>query len=156
MTDAFPTTPAIWAYGIAGIIFSIFALQLLLSWKGGLRALVLLSASITSAAWSLCVALALAYAVPALWSTARAIDAIRLGIWLLFLLLLVGSPGGKPKLISVTEISRPLAALILFLIVAASLPYSAPWQAAAARADSPIAFYGLLGIAIFGLALCEQ
>ena len=156
MTDAFPTNPAIWAYGIAGIIFSVFALQLLLSWKGGLRASVLLSASITSAAWSLCVALALAYAVPALWSTARAIDAIRLGIWLLFLLLLVGSPGGKPKLISVTEISRPLAALILFLIVAASLPYSAPWQAAAAHADSPIAFYGLLGIAILGLALCEQ
>jgi putative PEP-CTERM system histidine kinase len=156
VAEAFPTIPAIWAYGIAAIIFSTFALQLLLSWKGGLRASVLLCASITSAAWSLCVAAALAYSVPTLWSAARAIDAIRLGTWLLFLLLLVGSRGSKPKLIGITEISRPLSALALFLVAAALLPYSAPWQAPEVRADSPVAFYGMLGISILGLALCEQ
>jgi putative PEP-CTERM system histidine kinase len=153
---AFPTTPAIWAYGIAGIIFSIFTLQLILSWKGGVRALVLLCASIASAAWSISIAAALAFSIPDLWMAARAIDPIRLGIWLLFLLLLVGSRGTNPKLIGLTEISRSLSALALLLVAAALLPYGAPWQTQIIDADSPVAFYAMLGIAILGLALCEQ
>ena len=156
MTEAFPTTPAIWAYGIAAIIFSTFTLQLLLSWKGGLRASVLLCAAITSAAWSLCVAGGLAYSVPALWRAASAIDAIRLGTWLLFLLLLVGSRTNKSNVISVTTISRPLLALTVFLVAMALLPYATPWGTPAIRADSPLAFYAMLGIAILGLVLCEQ
>jgi putative PEP-CTERM system histidine kinase len=154
--EAFPTTPAIWAYSIAGIIFSIFTLQLILSWKGGVRALVLLCASITSAAWTIFIATALAYSKPDLWIAARAIDPIRLGVWLLFLLLLVGSRRANPKLIGLTEISRSLSALALVLVAAALLPYGAPWQTPTTNADSPIAFYAMLGIAILGLALCEQ
>lgn len=156
MIEAFPTTPAIWAYGIAGIIFSIFTLQLILSWKGGVRALVLLCASIASAAWTICIAVALAFSMPDLWMVARAIDPIRLGIWLLFLLLLVGSRGTNPKLIGLTEISRSLSALALLLVVAALLPYGAPWQTPTFDTDSPIAFLAMLGIGILGLALCEQ
>jgi len=154
--EAFPTTPAIWAYSIAAAIFSIFTLQLILSWQGGVRALVLLCASVASAAWTICIATALAFSIPDLWITARAIDPIRLGIWLLFLLLLVGSRGANPKLAGLTEISQPLSALALLLVAAALLPYGAPWQTPAINTDSPIAFYAMIGIAILGLALCEQ
>jgi putative PEP-CTERM system histidine kinase len=154
--EAFPTTPAIWAYSVAATIFSIFTLQLILSWQGGVRALVLLCASVASAAWTICIATALAFSMPDLWIAARAIDPIRLGIWLLFLLLLVGSRGANPKLIGLIEISRSLSGLALVLVAAALLPYDAPWQTPTINADSPIAFYAMLGIAILGLALCEQ
>jgi putative PEP-CTERM system histidine kinase len=153
---AFPTTPAVWAYSTAGIIFSVFALQLMLSWKGGVRALVLLCASIASAVWTMCIAAAVAFSIPDLWAAARAIDPIRLGIWLLFLLLLVDSRHTNPKLIGLAEISRPISVLASLLVAAALVPYEAPWQATVINMHSPVAFYAMLGIAILGLALCEQ
>lgn len=157
MIEAFPYTPASWAYGIAAVIFSAFTLQLLLSWKGGLRASVLLCTAITSAAWSISVSAALAFPMAELWIVSRAIDAVRLGCWLFFLLLLAeSSHRTNPNIIGLREIPRRLLVLTFVLSIAALMPYAPPWDVVVADKSSPLAFYAVVGIAILGLALCEQ
>ena len=82
--------PIIWSYGFAALIFAAFAARLLLSWRGGLRASVAFGAAIASTLWAGFVIAALAFPISELWRAARFFDALRIGAWLAFLLLLLG------------------------------------------------------------------
>lgn len=157
MTSAFPNTPAISSYGLAALIFAGFAVQFALGWRGGVRASVLVGAAVTSTLWAGSVLAVLIFPVPELWWLARLLDAIRLGAWLVFLLILLkalrsadagaNGPGSPAQLATVLGVLLPGGAL---------LPQSPPWLGALAEGWGVMAFAALLCTSVLGLVLCEQ
>src|SRR5688500_8905067 len=85
-------SPSVASYGFAALAFAAFALHLVLGWRGGLKASVLLATATLSAAWAaLNTAFILRESI-ALWAAQGALDALRVGGWLVFLVLLLGAP----------------------------------------------------------------
>ena len=149
--------PIIWSYGFAALIFAAFAVRLLLSWRGGLRASVAFGAAIASTLWAGFVIAALIFPISELWRAARFFDAMRIGAWLAFLLLLLGEWRDLPAAIRQVKL-RPwrLVGAAILLIAAVILPEDLPSQSAEKGRGTMAVFLVLLGISVLGLALTEQ
>ena len=157
MTSTFPYTPAIWGYGLAGLIFVAFAALILLRWRGGRRASVLLCAAGASAIWASIVWAALLFQTRELWWLACIFDAIRVSTWLTFLtLLLEGSEQNFRAGAVSNRLLRYFAVPSLLLFVSAFIVTSPPWQASLPGRENLWEFYAWLGASVFGLALTEQ
>ena len=157
MRNALISDPTIWSYGFATLVFAAFAARLVLSWRGGYRAHVVLGAAVASALWAGFVFLALAFSASEFWWLARFFDVVRISVWLTFLILLLGDWPGF-SVAARQLISRPwrfLGAAAL-LIAAVVLPEAMPWKVAAPQRGAIGVFLVLLGISVLGLALVEQ
>ena len=157
MIGTFPYVPALLSYGLAALIFAGFAVQFSLGWRGGARASLLVGVVSASAVWAGCVLALLLFPVPGLWWLARVFDAVRLGVWLVFLLVLLkarrSGDAAAPGTASMPLLPAILAALLL---AGAVLQQSPPWLGSPAG-ESPIAaFAALLVTSVFGLVLVEQ
>lgn len=157
MSSAFPYNPAIFSYGLAALIFAGFAVQFSVGWRGGLRASVLVGAVVASAIWASCVLAVLIFPIVELWWLARFLDAIRLGVWLAFLLLLLKA--GRNSDAAATgpaSLAWPQTILCALLLGSAILPQSPPWLDTPAGEWPVGAFVALLSTSVFGLVLSEQ
>ena len=141
----FPFAPAMWGYGIAAFIYAAFAIQFTVGWRGGVRATALVCAVISSALWSAAVLASLAFQSETWWWWARIMDAVRSGVWLAFLLLLMG---GGPRILSARSGHSLLPWVFAFaaalLLVGALLPQAPPWLVLSNDHTGVIAFYTAL------------
>jgi len=135
-------------YAVAALVFLGFGAHVALGWRGGRKASLLLVTLAASLVWAGSnVAFALT-AAPGLWTAQALADALRVGGWLLFLVLLLGGERHAGR----------WAAILLVLPAAAALfPAAAPPVADAAGAPAARLPFGLLlGVAVAGLVLTEQ
>ena len=139
------------------MIFVAFAAQVLLGWRGGPRAWVLLCAVVASAAWAGFVWAALVFQSMGWWWLACIFDAIRIGAWLAFLTLLLEGwqQNFRPQAVSLRPL-RYLAVPSVLLLVSALMSPLPPWQAPTAGSEALGKFYAWLCASVFGLALTEQ
>ena len=157
MTSAFPYYPAIWSYGLAALIFAGFAVQFSLGWRGGLRASLLVGAVVASALWAGSILLVLVFPSGWTWWLARLFDAVRLGAWLTFVLVLLEG-WGSDRPTSTRSASLPwlIATMTTVLVAGAILPQPPPWLIPQEGGQALSAFAAHLGTSVFGLALTEQ
>ena len=143
MLDPSLISPAGASYGFAALAFAAFAIRLGVGWHGGGKAFALLAAVAFSALWA---ALNLAFSLvpsPSLWIGQSVADGLRIGSWLLFAMLLLGT---TPRL-QLSVIAVLVACVTVFLT-------QQPQPLAEAPARAPFAV--LLGLAVAGLVMTEQ
>ena len=129
-------TPAVASYAFATLAFAAFAVRLALGYRGGAKAALLLAAIGLSAIWA-ALNLAVALGAPELiWRAQAAADALRLGSWLLFALLALGT--ARAQLGAALAIIAGIAALL------------------ALQPAPRVVFAAALALAIAGLVLTEQ
>lgn len=162
MTATALSNPAVWSFGLGLAGFALFGLRLILGWKGGWRATLLLAAVVTSALWE---GASLAYALTlseSWWIAARVADAIRTGAWIAFLTALFAEPAAGSGAAAHAKRTPPLwigalAALLVVASVVATQP--APLSLAIAEplvSGARIGFGLALALAILGLLVIEQ
>jgi hypothetical protein len=145
---------AAWSYGLALASYLGFAFLMALRWRPGLRAGLLLAATLVTALWA---ATGLAIALSSrleIWVLAGAIDVLRYGIWFLFVghLIARGGSGQAPPAFPRWVAAVVAAAMLASLALLDGLPLSR-----ALGAQGPRASFALhLGLAVFGLMLVEQ
>ena len=146
-----------WSYGIAALIFTAFAVQISIGWRGGARASILVCVVICSAIWSSAILATLIFQADECWWLARIMDAIRINIWLGFLLaLILGWQGDSPRQKSRSLLPWIYAIGSAFLLASALLPQTPPWIALADDRRALFGSYAALSASVFGLALVEQ
>jgi putative PEP-CTERM system histidine kinase len=169
--------PAVISYGLGLLAFLAFSVQLGLGWRGGFRALVLLTTIVISALWA---AVAVGFALTgasAFWIGQTILDASRIGGWLLFMgMLLSGRPlagttrlearrntagrvlgGSGGPIISVRRGAWWVMASLALPAVTWFLPSSPPaGELVSAAIPSRLPYGFLLGVSVMGLVLAEQ
>lgn len=130
---------------------------MLLGWRGGTRASVLILAVIASAAWAGIVWADLVFQTMGLWKLACILDAIRVSAWLAFLTLLLqaGQLNSQTKTVSI-RLLKYLTVPFVLLFSSAFMPPSPPWEAPPGGGASLVQLYAWLCASVFGLALTEQ
>ena len=114
-------------------------------------------AAVASTLWAGCVFAVLVLPTIELWWLARLFDALRIGAWLGFLLLLIGEWGELPATTSQSKLRAwRLAGMAGLLVAAIVLPEDPPWLGTGQERGAIEAFLVLLGISVLGLALTEQ
>ncbi|MGZ5147702.1 MAG: XrtA/PEP-CTERM system histidine kinase PrsK [Burkholderiales bacterium] len=149
--EASLTTVTAWSYGLAGIAFAAFAVQLAFTLQRGVPNRVLFGAVVLSALWG---ALGWAFAVTresGLLTATAVVDVLRIGAWYCFLLLLILRPrsnhsASHERWLVVAASGLVLTGLAAQLIGAAGV--GAPQAGRIALLDS-------LGMAVFALVLAE-
>ena len=89
MTNGNLLTAAIWSYSLAAAAFGAFALRMTLRWRGGLSAVLLLSASVASTLWAAAEITLALWPSAATWVASNSLDTIRYALWFAFLYSLV-------------------------------------------------------------------
>ena len=157
MTNTFPYIPAIWSYGLAGLVFVTFAGMMIFRWRGGTNALVLFCSIVFSAWWAFSVFAVLLSQNSELWRMAAIADAARISGWLAFLTLLVDGGKSEARFPALSfQRLKYFAVPAGLLLVSGLIPPALPWLEATAGVGGAGAFYALLAVSIFGLVLCEQ
>lgn len=136
------------SYGIAAIAFAAFAVHVGVGWRGGSKAPALLAAVCLSAIWAALNAAFALSSAPLLWMAQSSIDGLRMGSWLLFALLLLGS-----------RHRGSLAVAGAVLLCAGAFLWQQPAPVAAESTATPASrtpFAVLLALAIGGLVVTEQ
>jgi putative PEP-CTERM system histidine kinase len=152
-------TVAIWSYALASASFIAFALRMVLGWRGGTRAALVLAAIIASALWAgSAVMLAIWPRAPTIIAS-NVFDAARYALWFAFLGSIVSR--GRPAIAGARAslVRAPwwiIVAVGAGLIASIALPEGSPLRTAlGVRAD--VAVYGVrVGLAVFGLVLVER
>ncbi len=159
MTGSNLLTIAIWSYALASASFIAFALRMVLGWRGGARAALVLSAIIASALWAASAVILAIWPSAATTIASNASDAVRYALWFCFLGSLVST--AHPRVAgAATKIVRAPWWLIVTvgagLIATIALPDGSPLRTVfGVRAD--VAVYGVrVGLAVFGLVLVER
>lgn len=149
--------PAVWSYGIAALAFGVFSIQLVAARRGQQRAAYLLAGIVISAAWA---ASAVAFSLSdsaTLWRLTHALDGLRIGALLAFLLVVTLRTAtdvdakGVPR---TPRLGLVILALFVLLTIFAAEPPQVP-RLGEGRATG-IAFGLLLVRTVFGLVLVEQ
>lgn len=157
MTADFPLSSSAWSFGLAFAVFLAFAGKVILSWRRSARAIVLLCALLASAMWSLAIWVALVVGAGAGWWFAYVFDALRVGAWAGFLLLLLA---GRDEALGngfVNVRFLRYLALPIFLLLAMPRAGLEPWSIASSKGSPlPANYYAWLAAAIFGLVLAER
>ena len=90
MTTSSLLTAAIWSYSLAAAAFCAFSLRMTLRWRGGLRAVLLLSATVASTLWAAAELTLALWPSAATWVASNSLDTVRYALWFAFLYSLVG------------------------------------------------------------------
>jgi putative PEP-CTERM system histidine kinase len=149
--------PAVWSYGLGLLGFAVFLLQLLIGWRGGLRAGLVIFAVGASALWEATELVFILTGDTAAWTATRSADALRYAAWFAFLLLPLSSPGSGTQGESALtpRLGAALAAGFFAVVLLVALLPSPPIGADAIR-GSGWSFGASMVAAILGLALTEQ
>ncbi|MCC6198355.1 MAG: PEP-CTERM system histidine kinase PrsK [Burkholderiales bacterium] len=156
MTDHDLATIGVWSYGLGAVGYVAFVIRLLLGWRPGVRAGLLLAATIVSAAWA-CLGVAVSYRPGMnLWVASVFADALRYACWFLFLGALLrgaatadASARSGPTLWIVVVAVALVPACVFFL-------YAPPAMAVAEPVLRTAGLALRVGLAVLGLVLVEQ
>jgi putative PEP-CTERM system histidine kinase len=147
-------TPALWGFGFALLALGAFSVQLMLGWRGGVRASTLVAVMALSA---LCALAGLSFALSrseTAWALWRAMDIARAAGWAFFVLLLFRSAGEcqdrhLSRASQLTAIGGMGALMVTALLAiessGGSIGIGHRWSFAVS-----------LGLAVFGLVCVEQ
>lgn len=137
-------------YILLAVSYGLFAIYLLVAWRGGRPGGILLLAMLAGLAWGILSAAALAFGGTILVLSAALADVLRGAAWLLFILVLIGR-GALPW---------PLSGLAITSIVIVALQLLAVGLAAfgSTIAGDPIRLQTMTSLlaAVFGLVMIEQ
>jgi putative PEP-CTERM system histidine kinase len=135
------SNPAVYGYGFATLAFLAFAVHLSLSYRGGAKASILLGAVLASAAWAGANVGFSLTGSRTLWITQAVFDGMRVGVWLLFLAIVLQG----------MRVGAKAGPALLFLPLAAGFFYPNPSEVA-----SKLILGVALGVAVAGIVLTEQ
>jgi putative PEP-CTERM system histidine kinase len=157
VTDSALATAAAWSYGIAAAVYVAFALRMIVGWRGNVRAMLLLAATLATAVWAGAGAFAGVAGTPGQRVAVEAADALRYGAWFAFLAALLAGSGGDPQAPRAIE-SRRSTLVVAGLALAAGVVLSDALPVAKALGiANPRHVFGVrLALAVFGLMLVEQ
>lgn len=151
--------PAVWSFAFAFAVLAAFAVQIVLGWRGGTRAAMLLAAVILSMLWA---GVGLAFALTDradLWNVTRFLDLARIGAWCAFLLMLLRSGTQDDRAANEVQSAsgRSMAILLgVLLIGGAVLPIDPPTGVLPLEPQHRAGFVMHVGLSILGLVLVEQ
>ncbi|HTS23459.1 MAG TPA: XrtA/PEP-CTERM system histidine kinase PrsK [Casimicrobiaceae bacterium] len=154
MIDDSLLTAALWSYGFAAAAFCVFALRMVLGWRGGTSAVLLLAASAASALWAGSEAALAVWPSVVRGTISSALDAARYVLWLAFLYNLIDRvrASGR-KDVGWMWIAAAVALGCLASIV---LPDREPAAPALSEGSGLIAFALRVGFAVTGLVFVER
>jgi putative PEP-CTERM system histidine kinase len=159
VTDSNLLAAAIWSYGLAAGAFGAFALRMLIGWRGGLRATLLLATVVVSALWAGSgLALALWPSVLT-WIGSNTLDTLRYALWFAFLASLVAGTSVSANRDAVRSLKVPawvFAVVAVSLAVGAALPDRDPLRSIFGERAAAIVFAVRVGLAVVGLVLVER
>lgn len=150
-------TIAAWSYGIAVAGYLAFAARMALGWGGGVRAVLLLAATLATGLWAAASIATVVWTSAFTWLASNVADTLRYASWFAFIdCLLRGRRSTAPP-----PPQRPLprwlvvsagVALLASVALSEALPVGRALGFETQRAE-----FGLrLGLAVFGLMLVEQ
>ena len=172
-------TAATWSYGIALVLYALFALRVLIGWRMSPRALLLQGALVASAVWAAGALLAARTQSPLAVLVMNSGDLARYGLWFAFVGSLIGSvvfarPPAAPSSASldapVSDVpvdptatpvsargrSNIVAAVVGALVLCLSLSEGLPFGRLVGPGASQMELALRLGLAIVGLVMVEQ
>ena len=140
------------SYGIAAAAFVVFSILLLISWRGRVRAKLLLAAAVCTSVWALLLASdGVSHAIPIRYLILA--DVFRSSVWLLFLLHVLR--GAQVRFLSPT--------IVLALQFGLAVFFGYVWLLSSLQGGvflhtdaDPVTGFGLLLLAFGGLFLVEQ
>jgi len=147
---------ALWSYGFAAAAFCVFALRMTFGWRGGMRAALLLSATLASALWAAC------GAVFAVWPDATGgvltswLDSTRYALWFAFLSTLAGAGDVSRTAGKGIRSGWLIAAMALCVVASLVFPDREPLAVALGQRTAMIAYATRVGLAVIGLVLVER
>jgi putative PEP-CTERM system histidine kinase len=157
VTEDHLLTAALWSYGFAAAAFCVFALRMVLGWRGGVRAALLLSASVTTAAWAASEAALALWQWPVVGMVSSSLDIARYALWLAFLYNLVtsvASSGSRAR--TGAGFGWVAGAVALGVAVSIALPERDPLSGVLGERAGMLAFAIRVGLAVAGLVLVER
>jgi putative PEP-CTERM system histidine kinase len=152
-------TAAIWSYGLAAAAFCAFALRMTLRWRGGLRAALLLSATVASALWAVSELTLALWPSAATWVASDSLDTVRYAFWFAFLYSLVSSTRANAVRAGAKIVLVPwwlIVALAVGLAVSVALPDREPLRGMFGDRAGMIVYAVRVGLAVIGLVLVER
>lgn len=155
---------AAWSYGLAALASLAFTVQLSLSWRGGLRGSIVLSAVVLTTLWLGSAFLYVLFGGSSYWLAAGIADVLRNGCWfalLIALLYLPNIPDETPEK-QATALGKHAAVRVLGVVLAAGLLVQIWHGLSLLNAGTvpaylrQLSFGTSLALAIVGLLLVEQ
>src|SRR5438105_4759110 len=127
-------------------------------WRGGVRASLLLAATLATALWAASSVVAVIWPSSTAWLALDVTDTLRYTIWFVFLASLLRA---KPRVGGLPEARREIPLLVIALVAVGLLTSLALSDvlplSRALGLETPRAVFGVrLGLAVFGLVLVEQ
>jgi len=157
VTKAELATVALWSYGLATFAFVAFGFRLALGRGTGMRAALLLSATLVTAAWAAACFLAALRPGPVTWRIGAAADVLRYAAWFVFVASLLKGSAAKAPAHGLDVLPRWVVALVVVTLVAClAVPTSPLFGLVSEGTDDRVALGMQLGLAVFGLFLIEQ
>ena len=152
MTEDNLLIAALWSYGFAAAAFCVFALRMTLGWRGGVRAKLLLAASVTSALWAGAEAIVAVRGGAAGGVASSCLDIARYAFWFAFLCDLVGGAAGGS---AGERRGLRFAWLVAVTVVGIAASIAPLWDGLAGR-TAMIGFAIRVGLAVTGFVLVER
>jgi putative PEP-CTERM system histidine kinase len=149
---------ALWSYGFAAVAFCLFALRMLVGWRGGSRAVLLLAASVASALWAASEATLTLWPASVVGVASSSFDVARYALWSAFLYNLTSTSAaasGKRKGQYVQLISL-VAVIALGVVASVALPDRQPLYTSAGARTGMLAFAIRVGLSVTGLVFVER
>lgn len=158
MTSNWHLNPAVWSYGIAALAFGIFSTQLVAARRGRQRAAYLLAGVVLSAAWAASAAAYSLHVSQAWWHLTHFLDAVRIGAFLAFLLVVTLRKGREASSGSAQGRAPHTSLLLLagFVLLTALAAEPPPVPLLGEGRATSLAFGLLLARTVLGLVLVEQ
>jgi putative PEP-CTERM system histidine kinase len=152
-------TAAIWSYSVAAAAFCAFSLRMTLRWRGGLRAVLLLSATVASTLWAAAELTLALWPSAATWVAANSLDTVRYALWFAFLYSLVGRFAVNTVRAGAKIVLVPwwlIVAVAVGLISSVALPDREPLRSMLGDRAGMIVYAVRVGLAVVGLVLVER
>ena len=159
MTASDLLTAAIWSYGFSTAAFGAFALRMMLGWRGGRRAALLLSAIVASILWAGSELTLALWPGAATWVGSNCLDTVRYAFWFAFLYSLVASTAANAAPAGAKALIVPwwlIVAVAVALISSVVLPDREPLRSMFGDRAVMIMYAVRVGLAVVGLVLVER
>src|SRR5215471_10861886 len=147
---------AAWSYGLAGFAYSGLAIYLGLGWRGGLRGRALAIAVGLTVAWAVINLLFAMTQAPSLFALANLVDALRMGGWYAFLLLLYERPQAGATASAPQRPAWIVPVAVALVAMGAVAQVLAAFRFTVFGDPQRFAILTSLALTVFGLVMLEQ